>query len=156
MEFITAPYKTLVTSEQYANAQTHWTKLIVGEISGHFDMALFTDRFNRITEDNVCGTIACSGGYLPETLSIPFVDIVSYLDNDGDIDYDKLIEHYLGINIGRSDEWQWCFDSFWTHIDNTAKGAGIRMRILYEQGLPDSWENQFNGSEELMYQDELK
>lgn len=160
MEFITAPYKTIVTHQQYLNAQTHWNKLIAGQISGEFNMAAYTD-IVIVEENNICGTVACSAGYLPETLSLPFQSL--HLNRLGKLDYDELVLKYLGIPIhdsptfsaNKSKEWKWCFAGSWEHIDNTAKGAGIRMRILYEQGLPYDSIEQRRDEHILMYIDEL-
>lgn len=145
------PFKNLVTPEQYANAQKHWTKLINGEISGGFDMELFLHS-GAYENPHVCGTAGCSLGYVPETLGLNFKDFErasGYLNDDK-------ASMLLGIDYDENEnEWEWCFSSSWVDTDNTTKGAGIRMRILFEDGLPINWGAQMNGDHHLMYAHEL-
>lgn len=158
MDYITRPYKKLVSSEQYNNAKTHWEKLINKQLSGDFNMEVFTftgGGFEYVEKrSNICGTCGCSAGYLPETLEMQFSEIEKFvINNDCGLDFSKLVFEKLGINnILRDDaSWDWCFLSIWEHTDNTSVGAGKRLQILFEQGLPENWEAQMYGEEPLMY-----
>lgn len=172
MKYLTPPLKELVTPEQYANAETHWTKLIAGDISGMFDMQAYTAKgFGQeyiANRSHTCGTAGCSAGYLPETLQIPFEVLKDYWAKDAGMGsiiaipglrFLALIKDYIGISIHAQVEgsgmYGWCFDSLWVKSDNSAKGAGIRTRILYEEGLPINWIDQMRGQDPLMYADEL-
>jgi hypothetical protein len=161
MKYISQPFKKTVKPEQYENAKKHWTKLIAGEISGAFHMLRYTkagagQEYGKLGELNpmVCGTSACSAGYIPETLQIPHGELKAYItDGFFRLDFRKIVRDYLGIAYG--DAYRWCFDAHWGYVDDSAKGAGIRMRILYENGLPENWTDQQAGAEPLMYLQEL-
>ena len=162
MEFITDPYKEKVTLEQYENAKKHWGKLIKGEISGQFDMSTFT-HLGAYKDLHTCGTAACSAGYMIETLQIPKGDII-WADSDMaksaqrnlnyDVEWAGMVQEFFGLSAS-DNAFEWCFSGNWDEVDNTAKGAGIRMRILYEQGLPTNWQEQLDGADSLIYQSEL-
>lgn len=169
MKYVTQPFKELVTPEQYANAKKHWTKLMAGEISGSFDMKKYTAAgFGNEYVDSgthICGTAGCSAGYLPETLVIPPFKLKSYWHignstEDSGLRFVKIIKDYLGIDLVSGtgiiiSVWKWCFDNAWVKTDNSATGAGIRMYILYERGLPEYWKDQMQGFKPLMYATEL-
>ncbi len=153
------PYKNLVTPEQYENAKKHWNKLIKGDISGRFDMSEYTDNCAYEKVHNVCGTAACSAGYIPETLCMS-KELIDMMEEKCDMSniptYGYFTEVLLGISYeGNKNAWNWCFSYDWVLTDNSAKGAGIRMRILFEEGLPKSHIEQMNGYVKLSYKNEL-
>lgn len=48
-------------------------------------------------------------------------------------------------------KWNWCFSSKWKKVDNTSTGVVKRIHLLLEQGLPENWKEQINGTEPLSY-----
>jgi len=49
------------------------------------------------------------------------------------------------------DEWKWCFSSKWLTTDNTPEGAALRIEWLLNNGLPENWVEQMNGTAPLCY-----
>ena len=47
--------------------------------------------------------------------------------------------------------WDWCFSDDWDYVDNTHQGAAKRILWLLDKGLPDNWEDQMYGTDELCY-----
>lgn len=166
MEYKTKPFKELVSPEQYGNAKTHWSKLMDGQISGRFDMTFYvTDNgAYDACNSNICGTCACSAGYLIETLQLPLGEVKALKDSLGGMEHIifpvvifRIISD-LKLGLGKlynPDAYAWCFDSAWSDVDNSPRGAGIRMRILYENGLPENMYAQMGGKAQLMYKEEL-
>lgn len=100
----------------------------------HFDMS---DFFNDgescpfpegANIKNICGTVACAVGHGPAAG-------IEALKGEGWFGYSSR------VFTGDIYEWRWCFCDDWQHVDNTPKGAALRIRHLIDVGLPlDSYE----------------
>jgi len=72
-----------------------------------------------------CGTVACAVGHGPAA-GIPAVH--------GNESWNAYAERAFDLN---HDQWLWCFDGDWMHVDDTSQGAAKRIRHLLEHGLPE-------------------
>jgi hypothetical protein len=138
------PFKYFTTAKQYDNAKRHWRYLINAKLSGDFDMDFIVkgDVYSDNSR-NLCGACGDSIGYIKESLNISVK-----------ADYSRIQKEYIGIPMWGNyvmDAWNWCFASEWKNIDNTPVGAGIRLAILFESGLPDDAEMQLSGRQPISY-----
>ncbi len=98
------------------------------------------------TQLNYCGTTACAVGHgplagFPKSPSMGWLEYsYKYFVFEGapeDFDGDQpTLQSY-----GQADNWEWCFASGWSEIDNTPAGAVKRIRYFIKHGLPEYWEN---------------
>ena len=59
--------------------------------------------------------------------------------------------NYLINSESENDRWLWCFSWDWEVVDNTHRGAGLRIKWLLENGLPENWRLQMKGIDRLCY-----
>ena len=80
-----------------------------------------------------CGTIGCALGWAPTALGNTCTHYKSW-------------EEYNELNLGitTSADWDWCFSGDWVYIDNTPKGAALRLVYLVNNGVPDNYLEQMN------------
>ena len=86
-----------------------------------------------------CGTVACAMGHAP------FAGIEAPVQDETWGEYSNRIFELS------SEEWNWCFSGMWADIDNSVRGASLRIYWLLENGLPDNWSDQLNGCSTLCY-----
>jgi len=86
-----------------------------------------------------CDSIGCAVGHCP--VIDPNPDKIPRCE-DGDIDYMGWSMAFTGLNDA---EWDWCFSTDWTEVDNTPKGAALRIEWLLSHGLPKDWHEQLAG-----------
>lgn len=104
-----------------------------------FDMGVLTkegDPHSKKAKE-VCGTVACAIGFAPMLFKpIP----ADYSDSYWPVfQYTNFCLRVLGIEWGNR-EWDWCFNTCWAAVDNTAKGAASRIRYMLEHGVPDDFD----------------
>jgi len=113
---------------------------------GNFDMGEY--RGDDDFSNPECGSVGCTVGNCT-VLDAENV-INNFTDTDGEIKFGDWSEDFTGL-LGGGDEWEWCFSSKWTFIDNTPTGAALRIEWLLNHGLPENWKNQMRGREKLCY-----
>lgn len=119
----------------------------------HFDMESYSDvneaddsyfhRNNAEIKMKTCGSVGCAIGWAP------FFGIEKHLNEDW-IDFS---ERVFGLSNG-SDEWDYLFSSDWGDVDNSKKGAGLRIKNFLEHGLPEDSHDQLQGEASLSYRDD--
>lgn len=88
--------------------------------------------------DNVCGTVACAIGHGPAAGIEPLMGERWYT--------------YAHRCFGAGELlFRWLFESDWWAVDNTAKGAAARIRVVLESGIPRSFNEQMRGTYPLCY-----
>lgn len=115
-----------------------------------FDMGLFSDgdiQSNNV--EHICGSVGCVIGHAPKIFPLAPED----WDTLGDFDFDAFSKRIFTDDM---QEWDWCFDSDWDEVDNTPKGASLRMRHLVEHGLPEDWKEQLYRDTDYLFADELE
>jgi len=107
-----------------------------------FDMELF-----RIGQDLTikCDSVGCAIGHCP--VLDPNPDTIPRC-GDGSIDYTTWSFNFTGLNV---EQWSWCFSGGWTDVDNTPKGAALRIEWLLNHGLPEDSYEQMEGDSPLCY-----
>jgi hypothetical protein len=112
-----------------------------------FDMSVWRDNRSERPE-NECNSVGCAVGHC--TFLDPNIKSVAKRHErlfNGFNFWEWSLEFFdLGNN-----QWNWCFDYEWGEVDNTPEGAALRIEWLINHGLPDNWEKQMNGEEELCY-----
>lgn len=113
-----------------------------------FNMGYFRSDQNQKMEDFVspeqCGTAGCALGWGPAT-GVPALAAIEadfYTAEEGfvkTLDYDRYCRRVMQIDTNKIDtpddaQWVWCFDEGWTPIDNTPRGAAIRIFYLLDHG----------------------
>ena len=110
--------------------------LLSGELKAGFDMGQYADTNDyRVTE---CGSVGCAIGHGPYA-GIPKQrgeDWFEYVDRVFTYDYDII---------------EWCFDILWAEVDNTPRGAGLRIKWLLDHGVPENYVEQMKGIDPLCY-----
>ena len=101
-----------------------------------FDMDMFT--MSGSYRNEYCKTAGCAVGWAPffgirKKSTEPFVE------------YGHRV-----FNV-TNDEWTWLFANWWSDVDNTKEGAGLRIKHLLEHGLPDNWKDQVFEKAPLSY-----
>jgi len=104
----------------------------------HFDMGVFYGDDRGFYQDGVldpadlkpefyehCHTIACAVGHGPAAgIKAKATEV-----------WKEYIKRAFGILTG-SDEWYWLFSEGWGRTDNTPHGAGARIQIFLDKGIP--------------------
>ena len=104
---------------------------------------------------NRCGTAGCALGHAP------FVSMLAPIPDDftdaGVLAFNKYAERIFDISQ-YSDEFSWIFSGIWAvyHVDNTPKGAALRIIEMVENGVPVNWEEQMCGDEPYIFADKIK
>lgn len=118
---------------------------------GGFDMKLFAAgeiegmreelKPNRIAES--CGTVCCALG---EGARLGIGDPKNYLTW---ADYALTV---FGIRASSaSPEWNWVFGGKWSRVDNSPRGASLRIFWMIEKGIPENWYDMMTGNAPLCY-----
>jgi len=110
---------------------------------GHFGMYNYSQdresRFAPITRHE-CGTTACAVGHGPYA-GIP-IEVGEYWP-----DYSERV-FIKGIYAR---EWEWCFSSSWSEVDDTAHGAAKRILYMLDRGVPNDFDSVGFFSREATY-----
>jgi hypothetical protein len=130
-----------LTQFQRENLKKLADYLLSGKLKAEFEMGRFTDDDNDFNAN--CGTIGCAVGHGPYAG-------IEKIDGEGWMKYSYrcLIDNKTKIH---DNSWSWCFSGLWSEIDNTARGAGKRIQILLNKGLPKNWRDQMHGDIDLEY-----
>ena len=96
-----------------------------------------------------CGTIGCAVGWGP---FVEGLELNAYEQATTYIQYGVYVERLFGFLEG-SDEFDWCFAASWDSVDNTARGAALRIRELARTGkVPkDSTSQRLGGTTAYMF-----
>jgi hypothetical protein len=97
--------------------------------------------------DPECSSIGCVVGHCTILDKSKF-GLPRYINNE--INFQVWSERFTGLSY-ELEEWDWCFNSDWAHVDNTPLGAAKRIEWFLENGLPENWRLQMNGSIDLCY-----
>jgi hypothetical protein len=116
--------------------------LLKGELKAEFGMRRFTDDDNDFNAN--CGTIGCAVGHGP------YAGIEKHKGETWP-QYSHRCFIEFGKDPKRNIAWEWCFSGYWTDIDNSPQGAGKRILILLNKGLPKNWRDQIHGDVKLEY-----
>ena len=108
---------------------------------------MFDMRFYREGQEITpkCNSVGCAIGHC--TVLDPNPDAIPR-NRDGIIDYMEWSLNFADFN---GSEWNWCFDTSWVLVDNTPKGAALRIEWLLNHGLPEDWYEQLEGNAPLCY-----
>ena len=80
-----------------------------------------------------CGTSACAVGHGPFAgVEIP----------DGVLSWDTYTYECFGVSMGGL-EWEFLFSPCWVSVDNTPRGAGMRIRYFLKKGIPGEFTDGF-------------
>lgn len=126
-----------ITKEQEDNLRILADYLLAGNLKAEFDMIRFCEN-ELMSEPTNCGSVGCAIGHGPYAG-------ISKNNDEGFLPYSYRVFGFL------YNEWLWCFGPSWARRDNTPEGAGKRILILLEEGLPENWYYQMYGEEELCY-----
>ena len=111
----------------------------------NFDMDQYRGDIDDFS-DPECGSAGCTVG------TCTVLDVENVIKNftfpNGEINFRAWSEDFTGIYRA---EWAWCFGYAWAKTDNTPIGAALRIEWLLNHGLPDEWDCQMYGREELCY-----
>ena len=106
--------------------------LLEGPLKAEFDMSQFCefDSNGRALETVVtdCGTVGCVLGHA--------IGVVPKFNNENFWQY---AERAFGCH-SEDLEYHWVFHPSWKHLDNTAKGAAKRIRVMLEKGIPETFD----------------
>ena len=122
----------------YNNLKTLADYLINGKFPAKFDMDRYCQPGFHFKE--ICGSVGCAVGFGP------FSGISKKTYESWGEYSERVFEMPIFDN-----EWEWCFGSNWSSIDNTPRGAGLRILYLLDNGLPENWFKQMIGSAKLCY-----
>ena len=92
-----------------------------------------------------CKTIGCVIGHCTVLDPDLFIKI-----REKNFPFDVWSETYTSLAT-MSREWCWCFSDEWQFVDNTPLGASKRIEWIINNGLPENWQEQMCGKEELCY-----
>jgi hypothetical protein len=110
-----------------------------------FNMKIYRNGSESYTVE--CNSIGCVIGHcviLDKSKTIPRFTV------SGDINFEDWSVRFTGLNYF-SNEWDWCFNSDWSEVDNTPIGASKRIEWMLKNGVPNNWEDQLTGNAELCY-----
>lgn len=100
-----------------------------------------------------CGTVACAVGHGPKSLGIePNLREASDM---ADV-WHRYAEEMFGVPVFQghfrhTPNYVWLFQGSWEGVDNTARGAALRILWLLDNGLPENYEAQTLGTAPLCY-----
>jgi hypothetical protein len=136
--------KVKLSDFQRENLEKLSDYLLSGELRAYFTMETFAGSFVK-EYDIICGPVGDAVGHGPYAgvEKLEEEDWVEYSWR-AFIDYSSTESSYWA--------WDWVFSFLWSKIDNSAKGAGQRIKILLEKGLPDNWYEQMIGFAGLEYE----
>ena len=88
-----------------------------------------------------CGSVGCAIGWAP------YFGIEKHLNEN----WTDFSERVFKLD-NNSQEWDYLFSSDWSDIDNTKRGAGLRIKYVLEHGLPANAFDQLHYAAELSYE----
>ena len=96
-----------------------------------------------------CGTVGCALGWAPASeipelapIDSDYIGNSHYPSPPRILGFFKYCDRVFGLNINtcRGEyDWDWCFSGEWSGVDNTPKGAGIRILYLLDGLVTDNW-----------------
>ena len=97
----------------------------------HFGMATYNNdgRPRQAMATAQCHTVACALGHGPYAGILP-------LTAEGSRDWSDYQAEVFGLDCF---EWAWCFEAGWYRVDNTPKGAALRIFYLLDEGVPQRY-----------------
>lgn len=111
-----------------------------------FNMDRMRDWGDDFTHE--CKTVGCVIGH--SVAIFPWDQIPKF--RDGSIIYSEFSIAFFQLNPAKDvAAWAWCFGPNWSVIDNTPKGAALRIEWLIKNGLPKNHFDQYMGSAPLCY-----
>lgn len=112
-----------------------------------FEMAIYSDSQHTHSCATTCGSVGCAVGHAPYAgiekrayEEWPAYSNRVFFDNKRTTAYPFLMT-----------AWNWCFGSCWSAVDNTPRGAALRILWMLENGVPDNASSQWSGHAELCY-----
>lgn len=105
----------------------------------------YTSTLCALLDMHKCGTSGCAVGHGP----LLGIGVEEFNDCEGA--WGTYCQKVLINRVVDEEAWDWCFSSDWTHVDNTPHGAARRILWLLDKGLPEYWEEQMCGVEQLCY-----
>lgn len=118
------------------------------------DISSFLNSFALVSFRNIddCGTAGCAVGWGP------FIEGLEGLPEEQRkefFEYGLYTERLFGLGEC-TDEFDWCFAASWDHVDNTARGAALRIREFIRLGkVPIDFTSQRLGHTPYMFKDIL-
>lgn len=88
--------------------------------------------------ETICKTAGCAVGWAP------FFGIDKQR-KEGFVSYSQRV-----FSLGES-SWEYLFSYKWEDVDNSRRGAGLRIKYYLEHGLPRNWQKQMEGTAPLSY-----
>lgn len=89
-----------------------------------------------------CGSVACAVGLTP------FAGIRKLKAES----FNEYCLRVFGVDADNvAPEFQWCFASGWSGIDNTPNGAAKRIQHLLDKGIPKKWRGYPNDNAKKLY-----
>ena len=126
----------MTTNAQKQNLIKLAQGLLHGASVSYFHMRFFATNMHGKT----CGAVGCAIGHAP------YFGVYKYKHED----WREFSKRAL-ISDEYSDEWSWCFDSKWSKVDNSRRGAAKRIIWYLQYGLPNDWVKQMMGKSPLCY-----
>ena len=114
------------------------TKPIVSTENVKFDMSEYCDMNSDHTIS--CGTAGCAIGWGP------FFGIKKYMAESFFQYQQRCFTKDESGSI-----FDYLFSGHWHYVDNTKRGAGLRIKYYLEHGLPEDWKEQMLGQVLLTY-----
>ena len=126
-----------LSEENIKNLKLLSDYLINNKEESEFDMNLFSE---NETVDNLCGSSGCAIGHasfiIPVDKKFVNIDAIGHVY----IDWEDYCESVFGFSYEKYEyEYHWCFSANWSSIDNTRKGAGLRINWFLDHGLPENF-----------------
>lgn len=118
----------IITPEQHSNLLKLADHLLNKPLQAEFDMGLFcpsvlTDSTKSV---NICGTVGGALGHATYIIE----------EKSGYETWAAYSKRVFGLPR-HSLEWDWCFNSLWSEIDNSPQGAAYRiLHMLGTGGIP--------------------
>lgn len=116
-----------------------------------FSMTDYSDSEHHLLSAE-CGTVGCAVGWGPHAGIAKLITenwneyscrcFLEYFDNKRGIDFG-----------GKNPIWTWMFSAKWALTDNSRRGAALRILYLLEFGMPENYQDQWEGDAPLCYID---
>tara|TARA_Y100001963_G_scaffold17759_1_gene21947 strand:+ start:37209 stop:37661 length:453 start_codon:yes stop_codon:yes gene_type:complete len=106
-----------------------------------------------------CGTVGCALGWAPFA-SKDMEPVEDDFFSDPSINslmWETYCKRVMGFKF-ESPNYMWCFAEEWgsSYIDNTPKGAALRIREMVKKGIPKNYYEQMTGMEEYMFREDIE
>lgn len=94
---------------------------------------------DKYVSETDCGTAGCALGWAPASGIAEFEPLPSEMEL-GFLVFSEYEDRVFNLSeVGPNSPWDWCFSSEWYEVDNTPKGAAIRILQLISGESPDEW-----------------